>query len=729
MHDSIRSGTVAVATGLAVIVSTLAVPAARACLHGPESFRGEVGQARQEAIVFWSAGREELILRNTWQLRPDEGQALPVSLAWVIPVPTEPDAYGEVDPGVFEALYEHYAAENDLHRDAVTGRFRGVSRVLAFDSEEGGGVELLAPVTAGRYEIQPVRATGEDGAAALNDWLTGNGFGAVPLENARYYVEREWVWLCVRVNAGAEASLDASGTWRPLRISFASEEIVYPLKFSTHQGEFELQLWVVTDAPPTSKRPEPEEDGPEENDDDGDDEQDGFEGGGEMDGDDLDDLDDGVFFDQTDPFEGLPDDLYGEGRYMPLPHALDALQLTAEKEGRYASLDNRVGVKVPYVSVIRGYLRGEDIALWETDLALRVGEAPRRRHGADEDDAPIDPATVVRGPDAPVLAEVLAERAGVHARAAAWDEALATWDRYIENDPSRVRSGQRGRAEALHRLGRQPEALAALERAMAEIPGRDAPSRARVEACLRLRAKAEIASGAFEAALATVGRLKASQAGKGPASLSFDDDGYAMGVAALEARAHIGLGDAAAARRALGESEDGLGALLVDALAGKVDDEALLATRWGGVWALTLGDAGTSKKALAMIEAAAADLSAEIAALSKELDELAGEPDVAAMERVEIGDELASLKVEHDLSLLAIGRIEGAALLARIDALPPHRRGGWRTVALGQLGLRAEREGNAELARKHYDACLATVAIGTDEYLWALGRRHLESRE
>ena len=66
-----------------------------------------------------------------------------------------------------------------------------------------------------------------------------------------YYISREWIWLAVKVNPPeGEEALAAEGELRPLRISFASSRIVYTLKFSAHQGTFDVNLYVVTSAEP-----------------------------------------------------------------------------------------------------------------------------------------------------------------------------------------------------------------------------------------------------------------------------------------------------------------------------------------------------------------------------------------------------------------------------------------------------------------------------------------------
>lgn len=203
-----------------------------ACIHAPKDYAGSVAQSGQTAIVFWDQGVEDLVLRPAYV---SKGGKAPASLAWVIPVPSAPQSYGIVKESAFQALFKAWERNESLATDSLRSAPKGRSN---------GGIEFLKKAVVGEYEIQPIKATGPAGAKALNAWLVAKGFGAVPEENMAYYVQREWVWLCVKANTRA-----ASGKLRPLRVTFKTPRPVYPLKFSTHQGTFDLTLWVVTRKP------------------------------------------------------------------------------------------------------------------------------------------------------------------------------------------------------------------------------------------------------------------------------------------------------------------------------------------------------------------------------------------------------------------------------------------------------------------------------------------------
>jgi hypothetical protein len=226
---------------LLTALALLAGGVAPACLHPPRDYKGTIVSTTQEALIFWRDGREELVLKVNFAIHGGpqmEQGALPANLGWVIPVPNAPDAYAVADPAIFEDAF-HLA-------ELYTAKPRS-------DGQKGpppNSVDVGQKISVGEYDIVPVKATGPDAAAALNDWLVKEDFSRYPLENMRYYTERKWTFLAVKVNKDkAAASLATRGGLRPLRISFAADKIYYPLKFSSSSGEFGVRAYVFTERP------------------------------------------------------------------------------------------------------------------------------------------------------------------------------------------------------------------------------------------------------------------------------------------------------------------------------------------------------------------------------------------------------------------------------------------------------------------------------------------------
>lgn len=238
-----------------LVVAGLLQGSSWACMHLPKTYQGSHAQTAQEALIFWSQGRQELVIKVDYRIKPRAGEGMPPYLAWVIPLPSVPESYREESSALFSDMFRAW----QQHMPRENSKARPLSDAVQ------GGIKLLKRVTVGAYTIQPIKASGTAGAKALNKWLVDNGFGGVSASATRYYVKRGWVWLAIkatlpdqkgestdpfkgkRLRFDGDRGRGKGGSVRPLRISFASKSIVYPLKFSGHQGVFDVNLYVVTE--------------------------------------------------------------------------------------------------------------------------------------------------------------------------------------------------------------------------------------------------------------------------------------------------------------------------------------------------------------------------------------------------------------------------------------------------------------------------------------------------
>lgn len=210
--------------------SLLLAGLALACLHPPRDYQATVEATGQEALLFWNDGREELVLKADYKV--DSEKPLP-SLAWVMPVPSLPDSYGVTSPKVFEEAFKL--------ADSLKPATKGPPRPPA------GSVVVAQEVTVGEYNIKALDTFGPDAAKALNDWLTENGFSVYPATQLKFYTDRKWGFLAIKINtAEADKSLKAEGALRPLRIGFASEKPVYPLKFQSAKQNMPVTVYAFT---------------------------------------------------------------------------------------------------------------------------------------------------------------------------------------------------------------------------------------------------------------------------------------------------------------------------------------------------------------------------------------------------------------------------------------------------------------------------------------------------
>ena len=190
-------------------------------------------ESAQRAVILYgnSTGNsiEHLILSVSF-----EGDA--EDFAWVVPVPDKPEI-AVTDPELFWEL-------SDFTRKVIP-RSWGCT---AGPSEQDG-VEVIEEQVVGPYATAILSATN---ATALVDWLSANGY-IFPEEGEEIisgYIEKEWYFVATKINAVEEDTGDAlaEGAIEPIVLSFASDEIVYPLRITSLSATSpEVLLYVFAD--------------------------------------------------------------------------------------------------------------------------------------------------------------------------------------------------------------------------------------------------------------------------------------------------------------------------------------------------------------------------------------------------------------------------------------------------------------------------------------------------
>lgn len=228
-------------TGLCCLVVVLAPELASACCMVPVTYAGSIGQEAQEAVMLHADGREELVLRINYRIT---GKTMPDQFVWVITVPNEPDGYALADPALFKDMFQL------SQRLLAPPPPRSKGRTLECDGAVPAGVELGERVKIGPYDIQPIRGVGKQALTGLNTWLGSHDFPTEDPDHMSYFVDRKFTFLCIRVTPPAgETAVGAGGAVKPLQLSFASQQPYYPLKFSSRQGIFDVNLHLLLAKP------------------------------------------------------------------------------------------------------------------------------------------------------------------------------------------------------------------------------------------------------------------------------------------------------------------------------------------------------------------------------------------------------------------------------------------------------------------------------------------------
>ncbi len=142
----------------------------------------------------------------------------------VVPTPT-PATVELGDVAVFDALERELRARGD-HRVGLVGA-EGSPSETAARARPGG-----SPVVLDQVQLGPIQATtlAADDAQGLTDWLDVNGYALPDAVAAQLgpYVDDGWSFVALKLTA----DLPFDGELDPIRFTFDSDELVYPMRMS-----------------------------------------------------------------------------------------------------------------------------------------------------------------------------------------------------------------------------------------------------------------------------------------------------------------------------------------------------------------------------------------------------------------------------------------------------------------------------------------------------------------
>jgi len=185
-----------------------------------------VFETGQKAVIFFEDGKEDLVLSTSFRGNAED-------FAWIIPTPSQPEVSKSTQL-LFDQLDEitrpYYAP---LPETADGWETKNLSE------DTNRGVTILEEKTIDYYDISVIEANDKE---ALYNWLNDNGY-YFPIEGryiADEYIQKNWFFTAVKINDERFYRVIADqlfeGRATPLRLSFKTEKIVYPLKISQLSG-------------------------------------------------------------------------------------------------------------------------------------------------------------------------------------------------------------------------------------------------------------------------------------------------------------------------------------------------------------------------------------------------------------------------------------------------------------------------------------------------------------
>ncbi|MCV7283908.1 DUF2330 domain-containing protein [Mycolicibacterium wolinskyi] len=180
----------------------------------------------ERALITWDGTTQDILM--SFNVRGGSEKA-----AWVMPVPTASHVTAG-DGAVFEEL-ARLTAPRIEYRDSWWPTFGWLGGFAAADggadrAPAGADVSVLSQQRIGPFAITRLAA---DDPAALADWLADNGFPQPPdlSRNIAPYVADGWEIVAIQLTPDT-AGAELTGNLQPLRLSFASGKVVYPMRLS-----------------------------------------------------------------------------------------------------------------------------------------------------------------------------------------------------------------------------------------------------------------------------------------------------------------------------------------------------------------------------------------------------------------------------------------------------------------------------------------------------------------
>lgn len=221
MSAPIRGAAAALAVPAAAAMLWLAAQPAGACACG---IAIEATISEESGLVIEQPGREQIVL--SLDLASDGSERAAV----VLPVPGIPtvDAIERGDPLAYLELAT-------VPPEPVVGAGAGA------DTAGAPGVDVIGRDTVGGYDVSRLAA---DDPQALNRWLLSNGYTLPPAAESILadYIDEGWSFVAIRLAPEAEGRL------KPLRVSFPTDEFVYPMRLAQLGTEpVNLTLYTLAD--------------------------------------------------------------------------------------------------------------------------------------------------------------------------------------------------------------------------------------------------------------------------------------------------------------------------------------------------------------------------------------------------------------------------------------------------------------------------------------------------
>lgn len=175
-------------------------------------------ETSQKAFIYYQNQMEDLVVSTSFRGNSDK-------FAWVVPTPSQPEI-NKSDSALFTKLNEIVVGPN-------TGPDIVYSLGGATSTPKNSAVQVVEQKTVDIYDTAVLKASDQN---ALANWLKDNNY-SYPTDQSdllQSYIDNNWYFTVAKIqnalagNANIQSQL-SSGTLTPLRLTFKTDKIIYPM--------------------------------------------------------------------------------------------------------------------------------------------------------------------------------------------------------------------------------------------------------------------------------------------------------------------------------------------------------------------------------------------------------------------------------------------------------------------------------------------------------------------
>ncbi len=204
-----------------------------ACIHYPADFKASLAEGKQEFFLFHDGQNAHMVLRTELTAKK-----FPKEIAWILPFPSIPSKFDEVDGPLFMELRQLFPSHDLLEMGNSKGR------PATADGGGSDGIKLHQPVSVGDYQIQPIEILDEKSGKELNKWLKLNKFNPMPSDKQKRYIKKGAAFLAIRMKMNSPGGGKLLS--RPLHVTYKANTLSVPMLFTHDNRIFDIDIYVHT---------------------------------------------------------------------------------------------------------------------------------------------------------------------------------------------------------------------------------------------------------------------------------------------------------------------------------------------------------------------------------------------------------------------------------------------------------------------------------------------------